>query len=229
MCLEAVFKIYTILDLPTEERRQKITVHKLLVESICLIQEAYGRKFYRLEGRQLSKTLGLNELDKFVSKLTNNDSPAFQVLDLSPDPLNPCNTLPNDANIAIILRSVYDFWHVGEEVSRDMYPTLGYISKHPLVNFPTPHYVHEFRNNMQRPEDLLTEVAKKMYALPGCSYKFLTKTCSICGTVNYCSREHQKTHWKQHKKSCSARIARSPKPPAPVLSTPPATDTPWPS
>jgi MYND finger len=28
------------------------------------------------------------------------------------------------------------------------------------------------------------------------------KVCSGCGQVNYCSAEHQKQHWKQHKGDC---------------------------
>lgn len=32
--------------------------------------------------------------------------------------------------------------------------------------------------------------------------KISTAKCSNCGSVYYCSAEHQKTDWKNHKKSC---------------------------
>lgn len=28
------------------------------------------------------------------------------------------------------------------------------------------------------------------------------KVCSGCHAIRYCSKEHQKTHWKEHKNSC---------------------------
>lgn len=35
--------------------------------------------------------------------------------------------------------------------------------------------------------------------------------CSGCQTVNYCTREHQKQHWKQHKQVCvPARVKEDP-------------------
>ena len=37
---------------------------------------------------------------------------------------------------------------------------------------------------------------------PGCSEPALLK-CSRCREVHYCSKEHQKTHWKLHKKLCA--------------------------
>lgn len=60
---------------------------------------------------------------------------------------------PNEADAAIILKGVYDFWRKGEEVFQAMYPTkLAGSLEPPLVDFPTPHHVHEFLNSMQRPE-----------------------------------------------------------------------------
>lgn len=37
-----------------------------------------------------------------------------------------------------------------------------------------------------------------------CSFckKEATQICSACKTVAYCSREHQKQHWKDHKPQC---------------------------
>ncbi|XP_006812516.1 prolyl hydroxylase EGLN3-like [Saccoglossus kowalevskii] len=35
------------------------------------------------------------------------------------------------------------------------------------------------------------------------------KRCSRCHVVHYCSREHQKQHWKVHKTSCVAQISKS--------------------
>eukprot|EP00656_Telonema_subtile_P006759 TRINITY_DN13149_c0_g2_i2.p1 TRINITY_DN13149_c0_g2~~TRINITY_DN13149_c0_g2_i2.p1 ORF type:complete len:549 (-),score=117.84 TRINITY_DN13149_c0_g2_i2:387-2033(-) len=45
--------------------------------------------------------------------------------------------------------------------------------------------------------------------------------CSGCGLVAYCGREHQKTHWKQHKSDCKAAHGSSSKEvvPAGVLGT----------
>jgi len=35
-------------------------------------------------------------------------------------------------------------------------------------------------------------------------------TCSGCHLVHYCSKEHQKAHWKEHKPNCKAyRIVSS--------------------
>ncbi|GMH78502.1 hypothetical protein TrST_g6495, partial [Triparma strigata] len=56
---------------------------------------------------------------------------------------------------------------------------------------------------------------------PGCSKPAPLK-CSRCKEVRYCSKKHQKTHWKLHKKLCvppGERIswpAASPPAPAPV-------------
>lgn len=33
--------------------------------------------------------------------------------------------------------------------------------------------------------------------------------CSACKSVFYCSREHQKNHWKEHMKNCKAFKVRS--------------------
>jgi hypothetical protein len=45
-------------------------------------------------------------------------------------------------------------------------------------------------------------------ACSGCSSTNLShplKTCSSCGTVAYCGRNCQKSHWKQHKQQCRAQ------------------------
>lgn len=42
-----------------------------------------------------------------------------------------------------------------------------------------------------------------------CGISFGLKACTGCGSVHYCSHQHQKTHWKIHKGVC--RIAGSPR------------------
>lgn len=39
-------------------------------------------------------------------------------------------------------------------------------------------------------------------ALSGCDEQHNLKQCSKCKSANYCSKEHQKKHWKVHKKAC---------------------------
>jgi hypothetical protein len=56
----------------------------------------------------------------------------------------------------------------------------------------------------------LLEHVKKMLedaSVPGCPLCDKTTnllTCGKCKAVSYCSKEHQKMHWKQHKKVCSS-------------------------
>lgn len=45
-------------------------------------------------------------------------------------------------------------------------------------------------------------------ALPSCSQPG-TKTCSRCKKVSYCSKEHQREHWKVHKKVCGKAKKKS--------------------
>ena len=45
--------------------------------------------------------------------------------------------------------------------------------------------------------------------LPSCSM-YGTNTCSGCGAMWYCSREHQTSHWKAHKVVCRLSRKRSP-------------------
>ena len=42
--------------------------------------------------------------------------------------------------------------------------------------------------------------------LPGCSI-MTTMKCAGCGVVAYCSRKHQKGHWKTHKADCQQAAA----------------------
>jgi hypothetical protein len=35
------------------------------------------------------------------------------------------------------------------------------------------------------------------------------KQCSGCGKVRYCSQEHQKQHWKTHKRVCKHNIKKN--------------------
>ena len=44
-------------------------------------------------------------------------------------------------------------------------------------------------------------VSAPQCGFPGCSQPAPLK-CSRCKEVRYCSKEHQKTHWKIHKKLC---------------------------
>ncbi|GMH54923.1 hypothetical protein TL16_g01782 [Triparma laevis f. inornata] len=55
-------------------------------------------------------------------------------------------------------------------------------------------------------------------AFPGCKVP-PTKTCSRCKETQYCSREHQKEHWRFHKKICVApgKKKLAPVPPAPPV------------
>ena len=54
-----------------------------------------------------------------------------------------------------------------------------------------------------------TEAAYAPPALSACSTcgSEASHTCSKCGTMAYCCREHQVEHWKEHKKSCKQRAA----------------------
>lgn len=47
------------------------------------------------------------------------------------------------------------------------------------------------------------EQQQKRCSLPGCKASGVSR-CSRCKTALYCSREHQRQHWKVHKKGCSA-------------------------
>ena len=38
-----------------------------------------------------------------------------------------------------------------------------------------------------------------------CGNAYRMKLCSGCGRVAYCSKEHQKQHWPEHKKECKQR------------------------
>ncbi|CAG7817876.1 unnamed protein product [Allacma fusca] len=42
---------------------------------------------------------------------------------------------------------------------------------------------------------------------PVCSKK-ADKTCSACHSVSYCSSDHQKRHWKEHKKTCRIYLVK---------------------
>ena len=44
-------------------------------------------------------------------------------------------------------------------------------------------------------------------ALSSCS-EAATQKCAACGTLGYCSREHQRSDWKTHKKECQ-RIVKA--------------------
>ena len=44
-------------------------------------------------------------------------------------------------------------------------------------------------------------------ALPSCS-EVAKQKCAACMSLGYCSREHQRSHWKSHKKECQ-RIVKA--------------------
>ena len=54
---------------------------------------------------------------------------------------------------------------------------------------------------------------------PGCTQPAPLK-CSRCKEVRYCSKEHQKTHWKFHKKLCAPPGERISWPAAPTPAPP---------
>jgi hypothetical protein len=47
-------------------------------------------------------------------------------------------------------------------------------------------------------------MSSKRVCVPGCD-KPGTKTCTGCGEIGYCSKEHQIAHWKTHKGSCKQK------------------------
>jgi len=49
--------------------------------------------------------------------------------------------------------------------------------------------------------------SKRQCAFPDCD-KPGTKTCTGCGEVGYCGKEHQIGHWKTHKTTCKQKVRR---------------------
>lgn len=47
--------------------------------------------------------------------------------------------------------------------------------------------------------------SKRQCAFPECD-KPGTKTCTGCGEVGYCGKEHQIGHWKTHKTTCKQKV-----------------------
>ena len=45
--------------------------------------------------------------------------------------------------------------------------------------------------------------------LPSFSAESVTKKCTACGMAWYCSREHQRSHWKVHKVECCGSAAKA--------------------
>ena len=51
------------------------------------------------------------------------------------------------------------------------------------------------------------EAVGKQCGKPSCGAE-ATKRCTACGVVGYCSREHQKSHWKTHKAECKKKTTK---------------------
>ena len=51
------------------------------------------------------------------------------------------------------------------------------------------------------------EAVGKQCGKPSCGVE-ATKRCTACGVVGYCSREHQKSHWKTHKAECKKKTTK---------------------
>jgi hypothetical protein len=82
------------------------------------------------------------------------------------------------------------------------YGGFGYDTNHVPADDPVPSIVNAARAGLFEQVKQLVEDAS-VPGCPLCDKKTNLLTCGKCKAMSYCGKEHQKMHWKQHKKVCS--------------------------